>query len=552
MNRALRIAVALALAAAVGAPAFADGSTTTPIAIKGSGKGVQKTVQRTIAPLRAKEGVSVDQLREITPEAIANVQERWKKLLEAGTHKPGPIVLVDPKVKGSEVKPLSPPTRIPSTDAPGDLVFFQTTNLDPTFANGFQSTVPEPSVAASGDRAFFTINWFAASSDDSGATWAGVNPNPGPFPAPAGSGFCCDQLAIEDPGSNSLLWVQQFIPGSQGALRVNVDQNTDGTFDCAYDFTPQMIDPVAFPPGNFPDFPHAAVDNNNFYMASNVFAGGFTGAFAVRMPLSVMSACGAQTFDAYVDTSGFGSFRFTEGAEDTMWFADHNTTSQMAIWTWPDAAPQPTMTLHNVTGWMNNARTCPPPDNNDWCGFIDFRILGAFATQDQVGWMWTPSQGGSFPFPYTRVAIFNQSDLSLASEHDIWSNDFAYVYPSSTSNRRGDVGGTIMFGGGTDFPSCATFLVDQFNDNDFDQIDLATVTAGTSGPGSNRSGDYTDSDVHGTVVDTFVGACYSYPATNRANPHFAWFGREISDPVTNVFWDGFETGNISVWGSTVP
>ncbi|NER00413.1 MAG: hypothetical protein F6K30_27575, partial [Cyanothece sp. SIO2G6] len=50
--------------------------------------------------------------------------------------------------------------------------------------DGLSAAVNEPSVVASGDYVLYTANWFAAASDDGGASWTFVNPFDGPFAEP--------------------------------------------------------------------------------------------------------------------------------------------------------------------------------------------------------------------------------------------------------------------------------------------------------------------------------------------------------------------------------
>lgn len=549
--------LATALLPAPLAHAQDDASKTPPATATNSqvdaANGAERETRalRVTVPRSGHGSVSTDELREMTDQAREGVAKRWEKLLREGAHPAGPPIHVTP-IDPNQMRALNPPIQVDPSKGFGDFTLFQTTPLNGVVSNTFRSIVNEPSLAAAGDRVFFSWNWWAADSDDQGASFSGINPFSGPFAAPASNPFCCDQVVVHDPANNSLFLLQQYVEnGTTGVQRINVDQGTDGTFDCSYDITPQGF---GFGAGDWPDFPDMAVGSTFLYHSSNVFDSFFEGSFVARYPLSELAACDAILNSEVYTNTNYGSFRLTQGASDTMWFADHFSTSILRIWNWPDADASPGAISRSVTPWANSARTCAGPDGRDWCGFIDSRILGGFVQDDQVGFLWTPSQDGNHAFPYTRIARFAQSDSSLTSEADFYSNDFAIVYASAAPNERGHVGGVAMFGGGTTYyPSCLAWIVDDVTGApDFTNIETQAVSLGTSGPSTNRSGDYLSVRSHSTYPETWVASCFSLPATGNSTPVFVWFGRERSDPPTSIHWDGFESNNLMYWDSFAP
>ncbi|NJL27586.1 MAG: hypothetical protein HC897_06655, partial [Thermoanaerobaculia bacterium] len=445
----------------------------------------------------------------------------------------------------------SPPTVLDAQRAPNDLVLFR--NSDPTTVAGasFSSTVNEPSAVRVGRVAFYTANWYAARSTDGGATWALVNPFSGPFAAPAGQSFCCDQAVAQDPSTQTLFYLQQYSPSSTtGTHRINVDQGANGTFDCFYDITPQL---VGFPSGRWFDFPDLVVSSGFLYHTSNTFTtpgGSFAGGYVGRYPLSQLSTCTPLTIDAFVDT-GDGAFRLTRGATDTMYFGTLETLTSMRIWTWPAASPTPTSVDRTVTAWLNNTRNCAGPGGVNWCGFIDFRPQGAWVADGVVGFMWVPSEnpGGGFPFPYTQVARFNEVGLTFIDGPQIWASDRAMVYPSVAVNGNGDLGGTIMWGGGTFNPSCSVWVADDVNGDTLAPLESLASILGTSGPSSARSGDYLFTNVNAPNDKIWAGSCFAYNSTSRGTSRFALFGREGNG---DLFNNGFESGNVSAWTAAFP
>lgn len=497
-----------------------------------------------------------DLLGQTTEESDAMVSSLQERLMQGRQHPQAGPPFEGLNISPDLLVPGNPPTN------PGIVVDGQTTivlHVNSTSSNpapvSYRSEVPEPAVAASGDRVFYTANWFAATSSNGGADFSFVNPGPGPFPAPAGESFCCDQTMAHDPSSNSILWLQQFYPSGStntGTQRINVDQNSDGVWDCAYDINTVL---VGFPTNTWFDFPDLTVSSNYLFHASNAFtfAGGWAGAYVGRYPLSEMASCSTPlTIDGYRTTS-YGSFRLSRGADTTMYFAAQPNNVALRIWSWPDADASPSSVSRPVAAWSDNPRQCPGPDGRNWCGFHDGRIQSGFISGSTVGFVWTPSQGGSFPFPYMRVSTFDAgNDLASVDNIDIWSPDVAFMYPSASVNSAGELGGTVMWGGGTvHYASCSAWMAETPTAADFVPLNHTTSTAGAFGPsnGNSRSGDYTMSTSYYPDDLQFAGACFSYLSLGSSTTTFVRFGKQSNDV---VFADDFEGGTTGAWSSAAP
>jgi hypothetical protein len=207
-----------------------------------------------------------------------------------------------------------------------------------------------------------------------------------------------------------------------------------------------------------------------------------------------------------------------------------------------------------VTPWLNGSRVCPGPDGRNWCGFHDGRIQSGFLSGSTVGFMWTPSQGGGFPNPYVRVSTFDAADsLSPVDDIDIWSSDVAYMYPSSSVNSAGQLGGTVMWGGGpVHYASCSAWMADTPTVGDLIPLDQVTSIAGTVGPNSSngRSGDYTVTTTYYPNDLQFAGSCFAYLSAVTGTSTYVRFGRAGSGE--EIFANGLESGDTAAWSIVVP
>jgi hypothetical protein len=236
-----------------------------------------------------------------------------------------------------------------------------------------------------------------------------------------------------------------------------------------------------------------------------------------------------------------------------MYFADQETSSSLRVWSWPQGNASPTSVLRNITAFLFGTRTCPAPNGVNWCSFLDSRILGAAMAGNRIGFFWVAQQnpGNGFAFPYTQGTILDTSNnLMVVEEPLIWSNDAAWVYPSIAGNANGDFGGTIMWGGGTFFPQCSAFLVDDVNSDTFSPLEHQVVISGTA-TGGTRSGDYLTSHTHHPNDSVYSSSCFSYLTGNAGASRFVIFGRESDFNTDLIFTDGFENGDVLAWDVSV-
>jgi hypothetical protein len=183
---------------------------------------------------------------------------------------------------------------------------------------------------------------------------------------------------------------------------------------------------------------------------------------------------------------------------------------------------------------------------------MDSRIQSGFLSGTTVGFMWTASQGGGFAKPYTRIATFDTTAaLAHLEDVDIWSADVGYVHASAAVNSAGQIGGTILWGGAATYQSCSAWLADGPGSASFAPLDAVTSVTGVSGPSSNRSGDYTWTNVYYPNTFQFTGTCFALAATNKATSKFVQFG-SASSAGGPLFIDGFESADTGHWTTATP
>jgi hypothetical protein len=506
-------------------------------------------------PIQKGDGRSNDEMGELTEESQALIEQRRNREMRGRLHPwvapPFPGGIVEPP---RNEEPLNPPVRFGTNRvASGPLVTFTDTVVSDVAPGTSRGTVAEPALAVAGDQIIFTANWWAASSTDGGATFSYVNPFSGPFAEPANEDFCCDQVTAYDPGSNTLFWLQQFIPsagGVRGTQRINIDQGADGTWDCHLDVDPED---VGFGSQRWFDFPDLVVSDSYLWHASNVFTlqGAWAGSYAGRYLLSELAACSQSVNLDGFSSSQYFSFRFARGASDTMYFAAQHNQTNLRVYTWADGDASPTAATLPTAFWANLNHTCPGPDDREWCGRIDSRIQSGFVAGDVVGFVWTPSQNMTYPYPYTRIATYDASDnLAHLNDMNIWSEDEAFAYASTAVNSNGEIGGSVLWGGGATHPSCLVWIADPADPGTITNLETVNIITGTEGPlnGEGRSGDYTWAATNYPNDEQFVASCFAFNLPRRATTHFVRFGRE---DIGELFSNGFESGETNLWSDVV-
>jgi hypothetical protein len=357
-------------------------------------------------------------------------------------------------------------------------------------ATGTQtSTVGEPTVATSGQRVFVTGNWFASRSTDGGRSWRFLDPFT-EFPSDSGE-FCCDQIAYYSSRQRVWVWFLQYSQlDSSNLVRLAVSRTgAPGTWTWR-DLRPVDVDPgwtaVWF------DYPDLAESDGHLFVSCNVYdaSDAWVAAAVVRYPSEELASGGPVTRRTWTTTS-FGSLRFVQGADDTMWFAAHTgDTEVVRLFSWPDSATRVAAFSVAVGPWSDAPYSSRGPGGAEWLTRMDSRITGGFRTVPAgggglLGFSWTAAPGDGRPHPYVRVVRIDESTLRVHDEPDLWSTNGAWAYPATAPNRRGRIGMSAFFGG----PSHPAHAVGWL-DEDAGRWTMAMTAVSTHGPAEGKWGDY--------------------------------------------------------------
>jgi hypothetical protein len=305
-----------------------------------------------------------------------------------------------------------------------------------------------------------------------------------------------------------------------------------------WDFTA----PDAQLPGNlFVDYPQIAFSSNDLYLTANAddVNGNIYAAVIFRCPLaSIAAPSGGSLQCTNFYLSSADTFTPVDGATTTMYWADHQDTSTLLVFAWPEDVDWPGVTAtavpHSTYPSTNNS--CPGPDGHNMCGFESMfnPIHGGWLANGVLGFMWDAAQGvgglGSFPYPYVHVVEIDPNSLSLIDEPAIWSIRVGWAFGSVSPNGAGGLGVTAASSGGGNYPGSVVMVRDSTSPTSWQPI---YVRQSTSGPPGDRWGDYLTVQPYGGNGLTWVATGYTLQGTCSDNwlpcssvqPQFLWFGR---------------------------
>lgn len=315
------------------------------------------------------------------------------------------------------------------------------------------SNVGEPSTVVNGQVVFYTGNWYAAVSTDGGKTFQYLDPAT-VFKQhdPPGKQFCCDQVVNYIPQIDTFVWLLQYGPDTGDNLqRLAFAKSADvaqGKWWLA-DLTTQILGVQ----GAFLDFPDLAVGENFLYVTTNVFQPNQVGSAVVRLPLAGIENKQV-TAQKYVDF-GLQSFRVAQNAGTTAFFAAHQNTSTLDVFSWPETEDQPVKHAVGVARWIGgNGYRSRTPDGGRWLDRADPRITGATLAGNELWFAWSVDSGSNHrPRPFVQIARLDASNLTLLENINIFDPDSAICYGALSTNAKNEVGISYAIGGGTRFPS---------------------------------------------------------------------------------------------------
>jgi len=418
----------------------------------------------------------------------------------SGSHRPDPAPSRSIQVAAA---PASGTPRPRALAADADiLIVSKNIELSSAADNNAASHVGEPSVANNGDVVFYTGNWYAAVSSDGGTTYQYVDPY-NSFPNPAGMEFCCDQVALYLSQIDTFVWLMQYTerPGGGNLQRLAFAKTADATQGAwrLYDIAPDSLGL----PNAFLDFPDLAVGSNFLYATTNVFTGNaWTATAIVRIPLAEILADSISAEHA-LSRDNF-SFRVAQNCIDRAFWASHQDTSTLRVFSWDETSAQPNFEDIAVASWDNSDYNSLTPSNVNWLGRADPRLTGATRAGQELWFAWGAGRGGANqrPHPYVQIARVRAADLTLIENINIWDPTTAICYAALGSNAINEVATSYMMGGGNIEPSHVVgFLTSPQNH--------VYTAQGSRGPSDQQWGDYLTVRARMPEDNTFIATGYT-------------------------------------------
>jgi hypothetical protein len=396
------------------------------------------------------------------------------------------------------------------------------------------SNVGEPSVAMSGDVVFYTGNWYAAISLDRGKTFRFIDPSTA-FQQfdPPGTSFCCDQVVHYIADIDTFVWLLQYdAPGDiDNFQRLAFAKTADvaaGRWRL-FDITTRRLGV----PGAFLDFPDLAVGAKALYMTTNIFPQNSTkaGSAVVRIPFKSITK-GPFRVTRFVTFDHF-SIRVAQNCGATAFFAAHENTSTLRVFSWRETSRRPTSRLIAVSRWIGgNGYHSRTPDSRRWLDRADPRITGATLAGNELWFAWGVNRGSNQrEKPFIQIARIDALNLVLLENINIFDTDSATCYAGLATNSDGEVGIAYFIGGGTRFPT----LVVGFLSAPRRDVQVAVSQRGPlpEDDGSYQWGDYLAVRLAFPNTKYFAATGYvmkgagSGDGSNRdCTPHFVIFGRK--------------------------
>jgi hypothetical protein len=333
-----------------------------------------------------------------------------------------------------------------------EIVVVTQTELTAPTKKSTASNVGEPSAAMNQDVVVYTGNWYAAVSSDKGQTFKFIDPASSfPDPSPV-SHFCCDQVVHYISKIDTFVWLLQYGPATNNVQRLAFAKTADvivGKWRL-FDINTAMLNVN----GAFLDFPDLAVGANSLYVTTNIFGpGSAVGSAVVRIPLSGI-ASGQPKATPFVSMD-FQSFRVAQHCGTTAFFAAHENTSTLKLFSWDEGKNAPVSKSVGVARWLGgNGYVSRTPDGRRWLDRADPRITGATMANTGIWFAWSVDRNSNHrPNPFVQIARIDASTLTLLDNINIFDSTNATAYGALAANLNGEVGISYMIGGKTMAPS---------------------------------------------------------------------------------------------------
>lgn len=234
------------------------------------------------------------------------------------------------------------------------------------------------------------------------------------------------------------------------------------------------------------DFPDISYGAKFLHINTNVFAGKL-GKLFFELPLADLAAGRSLSFlFAFIDTSKtpiVGSPTQNIDGDVNHW-AQHIDNSTMRLYRSDGNEGNYTWRDRKVANWpliSSGDIAEAAPDWTDWIS-EDHRIIGATRQGNQVWFAWTAGKGdgggGGFSYPHAHIQIAKfdvTQDFKLVEQSQVWNPDYAFAYPSLTTNSDNEVGISLAWGGPSAYGSHAVGILGDFVVWFGDESDLTSL-----------------------------------------------------------------------------
>jgi hypothetical protein len=424
------------------------------------------------------------------------------------------------------------PRAMAAAPAPGsdEIALLTHTELTQAATGKTSSNVGEPSTALNQDVVVYTGNWYAAVSLDKGRTFDFIDPASAfPDPSPV-SQFCCDQVVLYLSKIDTFVWLLQYGPRVNNVQRLAFATTADVVARKwrLFDITTAALNVE----GAFLDFPDLAASDNNLYVTTNIFGPGTAvGSAVLRIPFSGIVS-GQIKATPFVSTD-FQSFRVAQNCGPTAFFAAHENTSTLKVFSWDEGKSVPVGKSVGVARWIGgNGYVSRTPDGRRWLDRADPRITGATMANNEVWFAWSVDRGSNHRAnAFIQIARIDAPTLTLLDNINVFDSNNATCYGALSSNSNGEVGISYMAGGKTMAPSHVVGILGIAPRARKDIV----VAKGDRGPvdpdtGKGEWGDYLACRRAYPDEKLFVATGFTMNgpgdgSNTDATPHFVLFGR---------------------------
>ncbi len=167
--------------------------------------------------------------------------------------------------------------------------------------------------------------------------------------------------------------------------------------------------------------------------------------------------------DPAKSTAAAGS-HLTQNAKTMMYWAGHNGTGKMTVFSWGDTANQYNWRDVTNTTYATSDYTSKAQDGQYWldprpkadavigAAFKPFAGLvapGAPSPPNQIWFAWTAGRDKDFAQPYIRMLFVDDQNFNNVGEFETWNSDYVFAYPAlAVNSQTSEVAISLMWGGG--------------------------------------------------------------------------------------------------------